>query len=74
MRVERREIIMGFLIIVVCIAAYFYYQKHGCYPYERLNSHRDALDILRERYARGEISSDEFNERKKVLEEGVIRK
>lgn len=28
---------------------------------------RDALDILRERYARGEISEQEFNERKKIL-------
>jgi uncharacterized membrane protein len=61
---------MGFLFIVLCIAVYFYHQKHGCYFYEKVNSHRDALDIVRERYARGEISSEEFNERKKVLEEG----
>jgi len=28
---------------------------------------QDALDILRARFARGEISRDEFEERRKVL-------
>ncbi len=31
-------------------------------------SGQDALDILRERLARGEIDPDEFNERRKALE------
>lgn len=31
---------------------------------------RDPLDVLRERYARGEISTEEFEERKRVLEGG----
>lgn len=30
----------------------------------------DPLEILKQRYARGEIDRDEFEERKKTLEEG----
>ena len=29
---------------------------------------RDPMEILRERYARGDISTEEFEERKKILE------
>lgn len=36
-------------------------------PYE---IHSDPLQILRERYARGEIDTEEFEERKKILERG----
>jgi putative membrane protein len=31
---------------------------------------RDPLQILKERYARGEIDTDEFEERKRMLESG----
>jgi len=31
---------------------------------------RSAIDILKDRYARGEIDTEEYNERKKILTEG----
>jgi len=59
----------GFLIILICIGAYFHYKKNGCcHAHTPENSHRDALNIVRARYARGEITSEDFNERKKNLE------
>ena len=59
----------GFLIVLLCIGAYFHFKQKGCcHPHTPNKSHRDALDIVRARYARGEISSEDFNERKKTLE------
>lgn len=59
----------GFLIVLLCIGAYFHCQKNGCHPHHKMvSSHQDALDTLRARYARGEISSEDFNERNKTLE------
>ncbi|OLN29704.1 SHOCT domain-containing protein [Desulfosporosinus metallidurans] len=57
----------GFLLVLLCIGAYYYYKQNGCHSHNLANSHPDALDILRARYARGEINSEEFNERKKTL-------
>ncbi|GAB6173732.1 hypothetical protein JCM15765_32100 [Paradesulfitobacterium aromaticivorans] len=62
------------LILLVIGAMYLFQQQnqrslvfseHPQYPRDHS---MDALDILRERYARGEISEQEFNERKKVLQ------
>lgn len=64
----------GFLFIVLCIAAFFHCKHHGCHGYKSERTHQEALDIVRERYARGEISSEEFIERKKNLEEGGTKK
>jgi Predicted membrane protein len=58
----------GFFIILLCIAAYYHCKETGCHFHNSVNSHPDALEILRTRYARGEINSEEFNERKKALE------
>lgn len=54
----------GILIVLLCIGAYFHFKQNGCHLHK---SHQDALDIVRARYARGEISSEEFNEREKAL-------
>lgn len=59
---------LDILIILFCIGAYFHCKETGCPFHDSANSHPHALDILRTRYARGEIDSDEFYERKRTLE------
>lgn len=61
---------LGLIIVLLCIGAYFHYKQNGgcCHNHAPKSSYRDALDIVRARYARGEINSEEFNERKKALE------
>ncbi|MEP3438869.1 MAG: SHOCT domain-containing protein [Hoeflea sp.] len=57
------------LVLVGIIAAVIYVMRHmgsGIVPGTGQSSSR-ALDILKERYARGEIDSKEFDERKKLL-------
>lgn len=62
------------LIILIVVALYYFLQndqsKHmsvGQNTCEQGNS-GDALEILRQRYARGEIDEVEYKERKKLLE------
>lgn len=65
----------GFLILVLLCISFYYHCKHnGCISYKSERTHQDALDIVRERYARGEISSEEFIERQKILEERETKK
>jgi len=65
----------GFLIVLLGIGAYFHYKQNGCcHPHTSKSSQLDALDIVRSRFARGEINSEEFIERKKALEEEDYKK
>lgn len=57
------------LVLVGIVAAVIYVMRHmgsGFVPGTGQSSSR-AHDILKERYARGEIDSKEFDERKKLL-------
>lgn len=66
---ERMIEMLGFLIVLLCIGAYFRCKQNGCcHAHTPKKSHQDALDVVRARYARGEISSEDFNEREKNLE------
>lgn len=59
---------MGILFIVIlAVAAYFgyrYFESNGSVSYENKSS---ALDTLNERYAKGEISEEEYQKMKKNL-------
>lgn len=50
------------LIIVVVIGGALFFIRQG-----KLNREKSALDILKERYARGEVSKQEFEEKKRDI-------
>jgi putative membrane protein len=59
----------GIAALVVFLA-----RGSGARPSQREDKPRthDAQEILAERFARGEISGDEFDERRRVLERGGV--
>ena len=62
-------IIMPILFIVVIILLGIYLFRRNTSPHTfGLRGHNSPLDILRERYARGEIDSAEYEKRKQDLE------
>lgn len=58
--------IFWIFVLVVAIIALVRYMRHGKVGHWHSGS---ALGILRERFAKGEIDTAEFQERKKALEE-----
>ena len=56
---------MFFSIFLIILFFYFLRPEYPVYSGLR---HRDALEVLRERYARGEIDSFEYEERKLELQ------
>ncbi len=57
--------VMMIIFLVICVAMMFLMMRgamrHG---YRR----RDAIDILKERFARGEINQAEYEERRRLLQ------
>ncbi len=62
---------IGFFLIIAVIVAIFYFSKGSwSFPGNRGQggSHEASpLDILKKRYAKGEINKEEFEEKKKDL-------
>jgi putative membrane protein len=60
-----------FLLLLVLALVALYLWHHGKLPLPKLGSHRspedEAKQILAERFARGDITSDEFLERSSIL-------
>ena len=64
----------GFIMMIVVIAAIvgvivLVVRWLGAGPSRRPATERTALDILEERFARGEIDAQEFQDRRRTLEE-----
>lgn len=58
--------ILFWVLVVVLIIRLLKRGRHG--GWNRMWNDRGALGMLRERYAKGEISKEEYEEKKKVLE------
>lgn len=60
----------GWMILwwVIIIAAIVLITRYLT-PSRTIDSHKSALDILKERYAKGEISKEEFQKKKKELQD-----
>lgn len=55
------------VVVVVLLVRWLGGAGHGHPTHPPLHTGRAPLDILRERYARGEIDREEFEERRRVL-------
>jgi len=55
---------MLMMLVVIAMCAYFVMGRHG---FSRRDAAASALQLLNERFARGEISKEEFEEKRKLL-------
>ncbi len=56
---------MMIILVIICMATMFFMMRGGM-----MHRHRGghAIDILKQRFARGEINQAEFEERRRLLE------
>jgi putative membrane protein len=59
---------LGWIVILIAIVAVVWLLMRGPLAGRPQVDRRSALDILKERYARGEIGREEFEEKKRDLE------
>ncbi len=59
------------MFALILLAMLVFWRRGGmcCGMWGGMGQRRSALDILKERYARGEISKDEFDRMKKDIED-----
>ncbi|MBS4538889.1 SHOCT domain-containing protein [Clostridium sp. D2Q-11] len=58
---------LGFIIIALIVYFAFKYINNNGEHTSNFNKRNDALDVLNERYAKGEISDEEYNRKKDML-------
>jgi putative membrane protein len=62
--------IAAWIVVIVGIIAIFrWWVRSKSVMDKRVDPEDSAVDILKRRYAKGEIDKDEFEEKKKILEE-----
>jgi putative membrane protein len=59
---------LGWIVILIAIVAVVWLLMRGPLAGGARTERRSALDILEERYARGEIGREEFEQKKRDLE------
>ncbi len=60
--------VLVWIFVVILVIKLIKRRKHGMH-WEGFGDYKSAMGILRERFAKGEISKEEYEERKKVLEQ-----
>ena len=58
---------LGWILILVAVVAVVWLLMRGPFSGGTKTGRRSALDILKERYARGEIGREEFEQKKRDL-------
>lgn len=59
----------GWVLIVAIIILAIWFLRQGKIEIPGRKNKEDALDILKKRYAQGEISKEEFEEKKMLIKE-----
>jgi putative membrane protein len=60
-------VLAGVIALVALLVRWLGSPSYGTQPSHQAHSGRTPIDVLKERFARGEIDKDEFEERRRVL-------